>query len=247
MKPNYDVNRFFEYLGYYPSNYTPTCPGLRSLSVYVRGDRKQLEELLDPTPFILNDDRFVISVADFSNQSHFTFFDAAVLLPVRFGDVEGSTYYFEWEDDHQTVASGREKWGYPKKFGNISLQDDEFGARGDVSLNGETMFRIAVDFDDTTDNSAWQDYKVYPHLQARAVSEIYGPSFSAFDIIKRDTSKDFERISKRFGKATVELGSAIGIKGKKLDILEVLGGEYSVGNFKSTRENGFAQVIGSLV
>lgn len=247
MKKDYDVNRFFEYLGYYPSDYTPTCPELRTLAVYVRGNRAQLEELLDPTPFVLTDDRFVISIADFANQSHFTFFDGAVLLPVRFGDVEGSTYYFEYEDSHETVASGREKWGYPKRYANISLEDDARGARGAVTLNGETIFRIAVDFDEETDNGAWRDYKVYPHIQARAVSDIYGPSFSAFDIITRNTSKDYEPISKRFGKASVELGSSIGIRGKTLDIVEVLGGEYSVGNFASTRENGRATVIGSLV
>lgn len=247
MKKDYDVNRFFDYLGYYPSNYTPTCPKLRSLSVYVRGDRAQLEKLLEPTPFVLTDDRFLISIADFTNQSHFSFFDGAVLLPVCFGDVEGSTYYFEYEDNHETVASGREKWGYPKKYAKISLEDDERGARGEVALPGETMFKIAVDFDDARDNSAWRDYKVYPHLQARAVSDIYGPSFSAFDIITRDTSKDYEPISKRFGGASVELGSSIGINGKVLDIVEVLGGEYSVGNFASTRENGQANVIASLV
>lgn len=247
MKEGYDPNSFFKYLGYYPSDYTPTCPGLRTISVYVRGNRKQLEELLDPTPFVLNDDRFVVSIADFSNQSHFSFFDAAVLLPVRFGDVTGSTYYYEFEDSHETVASGREKWGYPKKYARISLEDDERGARGAVTLYDETMFSIAVDFDDVADNAHWRDYKVYPHIQARAVSDIYGPSFSAFDIITRDTSKDYVPISKRFGKASVTLGPSIGIGGQLLEIVEVLGGEYSVGNFSSTRENGRANVIASLV
>lgn len=247
MKKNYDVNKFFRYLGYHPTNYTPSCPKMRTLAVYVRGDRTQLEELLDPTPFVLNDDRFVISIADFRNQSHFSFFDAAILLPVRYGDIEGSTYYYEYEDNHETVASGREKWGYPKKYARMTLDDDERGARGDVTLCGETMFRISVDFDDTTDNSAWKDYKVFPHLQARAVSEIYGPSFSAFDIISRDTSKDYKSISKRFGKASVQLGPSIAVNGFRVKVLEVLGGEYAVGDFASTRENGQAKVVASLI
>jgi len=247
MKKDYDVNRFFDFLGYYPSNYTPTCKKLRSLSIHARGNPRQLEELLDPMPFVLNDDRFVISIADFSNHSHFSFFDAAVLIPVRYGETEGSTYYFEYEDDHQTVASGREKWGYPKKFAKISLENDERGARGEVSLHGETIFRIAVDFDEAHDDKAWRDYKTYPHLQARAVSEIYGPSFSHFDIISRDTSKDYKLISKRFGKGSVTLGSSISIDGRMLEVVDVLGGEYSVGNFASTPENGRARVIASLV
>lgn len=246
MKADYDINSFFKYLGYHPSNYTPTCPGLRSLSVFVRGNRKQLEELLEPTPFLLNDDRFVVSIADFSNQSHFAFFDGAVLLPVRFGEVTGSTYYYEFEDSHETVASGREKWGYPKRFAQIALDDDDRGARGSVTLQDNTMFSIAVDFDDDADQAAWRDYKVYPHIQARAISDIYGPSFSAFDIITRDTSKDYVPLSKRIGKASVKIDPAIGIGGHLLEVVEVLGGEYSVGNFASTRTNGQANVIASL-
>ncbi|WP_366552679.1 acetoacetate decarboxylase family protein [Aquibaculum sediminis] len=247
MKKNYNINEYFKFLGYYPSDYTPICKNMRTLTVYVRGDRKQLDQLLEPTPFVLNDDRFVVSIADFRNQSHFSFFDAAVLLPVRFGEVEGSTYYFEYEDDHQTVASGREKWGYPKQFAHISLDDDAGGARGSVTLGGETIFRVAVDFDEQTDKGAWQGYKTYPHLQARAISEIYGPSFSQFDIISRDTSKDYELLETRIGRASVEFSGAIGIGGQNLTIVEVLGGEYAVGNFASTRENGRARVIDSLV
>lgn len=247
MKKNYDVNRFFDYLGYYPTNYTPTCPGMRTLSVFLKGDRAQLEAMLEPTPFLLADDRFMVTIADFRNQSHFSFFDAAVLLPVRFGDVEGSTYYFEYEDSHETVASGREKWGYPKRYARITLEDDGQGARGDVTLYDETMFRIAVEFDDATNNAAWSDYRIFPHLQIRAVSEIYGPSFSSFDIVSRDTSRDYRPISKTFGRASVELGPSIAVNGRRLQVLDVLGGEYAVGDFASTRENGRANVVGSLV
>src|SRR5690625_2951828 len=93
MRDNYNINSFFEFLGYYPSNYTPTCPGMRSLSIYVKGVRSELQKLLEPTPFLLADDRFVISIADFSNHSHFSYYDAAILLPVSINGVQGSTYY----------------------------------------------------------------------------------------------------------------------------------------------------------
>lgn len=102
-------------------------------------------------------------------------------------------------------------------------------------------------FDKTTNNTAWKDYKVYPHLQARAISDIYGPSFSQFDIIARDTSKDYELLSRRFGNASVQLSPTIGLAGQRLEIVEVLGAEYAVGNFASTRENGQARVIASLI
>jgi len=247
MKANYDPLSFFKYLGYYPSDYTPTCKGLRSLSIYVRGRAEQMAKILEPTPFELADDRFVISIADFSNQSHFSFYDAAVQFPVRFGDAVGSTYLFEYEDDQETVASGREKWGYPKKFAHIELADDERGARGRAFLRDETLMSLEIEFDDAVSRAPWADFRSYPHLQARAVSEIYGPGFSAFDIISRDTSKAFELISRRSGRAKVQLSSTLNVGGLTPDIVEILGADYVVGNWASTRENGEAKVIGSLI
>lgn len=247
MRDNYNINSFFEFLGYYPSNYTPTCPGMRSLSIYVKGVRSELQKLLEPTPFLLADDRFVISIADFSNHSHFSYYDAAILLPVSINGVQGSTYYFEYEDNHETVASGREKWGYPKKFAHISLQEQADSVRGEVSLGGESIFSVDFTFDDGVSNAAWEDYQVYPHLQVRAISEVSGPSFTQFDVIARDTSKDYELISRRFGSAAVQLGEQIGLDGQALTVAEVLGGEFSIGNFSATLENGQARIITSLI
>lgn len=247
MKGIYDINSYFEFLGYYPSNYTPTCPGMRSLSIFVRGVRSELEALLKPTPFILTDDRFLISIADFSNHSHFSYYDAAILLPVSINGIKGSTYYFEFEDNHETVASGREKWGYPKKFAHIEMQDDNEGVSAQVTLGKESILSAELRFDSSVDRSEWADFQVFPHLQVRAISEISGPSFSQFDVISRDTSKDYELLSRQVGKASVELGAQIGLNGRSLTVVDVLGGEFSVGNFAATLENGQASLIASLI
>jgi acetoacetate decarboxylase len=244
---SYTPTAFFEFLGYGSGDHTYNCPGLRSLSVYCRGNRGQLVKLLEPTPFELADDRFLVSVADFANNSTTPYFDAAVILAVRYGDHVGGNYYFEWEDKHTTVAAGRELWGYPKHFARISLDDDAAGVLGRVSLEGDTSFEVEMTFDDQVTGAAWSDISFYPHLQVRAVPEANGPSFQSFDIISRNTAKDFKLSERRYGRAVVKFGPEIQAGGEPLEILETLGAEYTVGDFFATRQNGTPKIVASLV
>ena len=253
MKSGYQPTKFFRFLGYGPGNGTYRCPGMRSLSVFCRGRREQLEALLEPTPFELRDDRFLVSVADFSNvvnsrgSSDHPYYDAALVLPVRYGDVAGGSYYFEWENDNWQVISGRELWGYPKHFAAIEMIDGEFGVQSRVSLGDQVHLTADLIFDGDTTNEAWSDTAFYPHLQVRAVPQINGPGFDSLDIITRNTSLDYELLERRRGRANVTLGESLRVGGERLEIVEVLGGEYSVGNFASTGANGTPTIVASLI
>ncbi|MGC4013760.1 MAG: acetoacetate decarboxylase family protein [Luteolibacter sp.] len=169
---DYDINRYFEYLGYCRGDVTYTCEGQRGLTVYCRGDRAQMERLLDPTPFALADDRFKITVADFSNNTlgrdQFSrgvdsFLDAGVSFAVEYGGVVGTTYYYEWENLHETVTAGREVHGYPKRLGKISLEDDDEGAHGRVTLEGELIMDVKFDYDESRRSSGGEGYPKRTH------------------------------------------------------------------------------------
>lgn len=247
MKADYDIKNFFDYVGY-PSGDQPYYnPGLRTLSVYCRGDRQNLEALLEPTPFVLADDRFVVQIADFSNASCGSYYDSGIVIPVRYKDTVGANYLFEWEDKSWSIQFGREVWGYPKEFGEIHLNDSASLAEGAVTRAGELQFEISMTPDESFSNAAWADMHTYPHLQVHYLPEANGSSFKVFEIVARDTSADFALTSKVFGPAQVELGATVNVKGIPLEIVEVLGGEYSVGNYACTVENGISRVIDSLV
>lgn len=252
MKQNYNPNDFFDFLGFGPVK-TYACDELRTLSVYCRGRREQLEALLAPTPFNLAGDIFVVSVADFANIRALTgrpsspYFDAAVVLPVEVNGQRGGNYYFEWEDSHVSVASGRELWGYPKRYAKISLDETETGLRARTGLYEETAFDIDFTFDESVTGDAWSDAKLSPHYQVRAVPEVNGPNFKSFEIISRNAGLDFELISRQRGTARVEFGPEVQVGGEPLEIVEVLGAEYTVGNYVSSRENGIPTVVASLV
>lgn len=244
---HYDPLKFWNFLRFGPGNVTYACPGLKTLSVYCRGERAQMEQLLEPLPFELADDRFVVSIADFGNNSGRTYYDAAIILPVRYGDHVGGTYYFEYEDKHTTVAGGRELWGYPKHFARIELEETANGFRGKTSLYDDVMFEIAVDFDASVSREAWADLRLFPHYQVRAVPEVNGPGFQSFDIISRNTVKDYKLTERKVGRGSVSLGPTIAAGDERLRVVEVLGAEYSIGDFASTPENDVPTVVASLI
>ncbi|WP_031158465.1 acetoacetate decarboxylase family protein [Streptosporangium roseum] len=247
MKQNYDVKNFFTYLGYPSGDQPYWCEDLRSLSVYCRGDVANLEALLEPTPFELADDRFVVQIADFGNATPGAFYDSGVVIPVRYKDHVGVNYYFEYEDQPWSVAFGREVWGYPKQYAEIELTDGESGVSGTVRRAGKLIFGISMTPDAGHSNESWADMTMYPHLQVHALPEANGPGFTTFEIVSRDTSKDFTLNRKSFGPADVELGSGLSVNGVELKVVEILGGEYSVGDYACTVENGISTVIDDLL
>lgn len=247
MKQNYDVKNFFTYLGYPSGDQPYWCENLRSLSVYCQGDAANLEALLEPTPFELADDRFVVQIADFGNTTAGAFYDSGVVIPVRYKDHVGVNYYFEFEDQPWSVAFGREVWGYPKHFGEVELADSAEKVAGRVTRAGEMIFSISMTPEDGYSNQAWADMSMYPHLQVHALPEANGPGFKTFEIVSRDTSKDFTLKSKVFGPAAAEFGPSLAVNGVQLKVVEILGGEYSVGDYACTVENGISTVIDDLL
>ncbi|MCW5251371.1 acetoacetate decarboxylase family protein [Streptomyces sp. SHP 1-2] len=247
MPQPYDVKNFFKYLGYPGGDQPYWSKDLRTLSVYCRGDAANLAALLEPTPFEPADDRFVVQIADFGNATPGAFYDSGIVIPVRYKGTTAVTYFFEFEDQPWSVAFGREVWGYPKQYAEIELTDDEDGARGTVTRAGSQIFRIAMSAREGHSADAWSDMRLYPHLQVHALPEANGPGFKTFEIISRDTSKDFVLRHKSFGPAEVDLSPALSVNGVELELVEVLGGEYSVGDYACTVENGISTVIDDLL
>lgn len=253
MSASYDPRRYFSVLGYDPGDQEYACADLATLNVYCRGDREQLSALVGVTPFELTSDVFVLTVADFANctMTQGRYFDGGAILPIAYGEHRGGTYFFEFEDEHWSTAAGRELWGYPKRYAKISLDKDDRGARGAIWHYDTPILDIALEFDDAVSGEGWADAVLSPTLQVRAVPELDGPSYSQFDISLRDTAANFVLTERRLGRASaqvgrIDIGSDI-LDGAALEILEVLGGEYVLGDFAATHAHGTPIVLDSLV
>ncbi|WP_449277793.1 acetoacetate decarboxylase family protein [Leucobacter sp. GX24907] len=252
MKP-YDPKTFFRFLGFDPGDQEYACPDLATLNVYCRGDREQLAALIGVTPFELTSDIFQLTVADFANctMTQGRYFDGGLILPVSYREHVGGSYFFEFEDEHWSTAAGRELWGYPKRYAKFSMDVAEGSARASIWDYETPILDLSVNFDETRSADAWADVVLAPTIQVRAVPEVNGPSFSLFDISMRNTAANFRLKERRVGSATatigkIDVGSSL-LGGRELQILEVLGGEYVVGDFLATRENGTPVVLDSLV
>lgn len=245
----YDMAAFARFTGMMPGDSTYAVTDLRQLWVYCRGDRAQLERLAGYTPFALQSDLFVLGVADFSSGPGWA--DASVILPISFDGRPGGTYFFEYEDQHSSVAMGREAWGYPKALALVEWEEDAAGIRTRVRDYDTEVFSIEVDFDGTVDDSAWAGIRLYPQFQVRAVPEQAGPGFESLDVITRDPSVDYVPKDRMLGRARVSIGKVdIAndlLRGEQLRLLEVLGAELLVGDYRSTPENGVPRVVAGLL
>lgn len=253
MAEQFEPARFFEVLGFEPGDQQYRCPDLKTLNVYCRGDEAQLRQLISHTPLQLEGDIFAVTIADFENctMSRGRYLDSGIIIPVSYGGQRGGTYFFEFEDEHWSTATGRELWGYPKRYAKISLERDETGARGRTWHYETDLIDVSVEFDETVTGEAWSHLAFAPNIQVRAVPEFDGDSYSHFDVIKRNTSANFVTKERCYGRGSatlgpVDIGSGV-LEGRPLEVLEVLGAEYVIGDFASTAENGTPVTLGSLV
>ncbi len=253
MRAAFEPQRFFEVLGYEPGDQEYRCPDLETINIYCRGDRAQLERLASLTPLRLEGDTFVITVADFQNctMTRGRYLDAGVILPVSCGEQKGGTYYFEFEDEHWSTATGRELWGYPKRYAKISLDVSDTAATARVWHYDTPILAADILFDHDVTPDEWKHLVFAPNIQIRAVPELDGPSYTRLDVIKRNTVANFKVKERRYGRAHVSVGAIdIGsnvLGGEPLHIVDVLGAEYVRGDFASTAQNGTPVTLAALV
>lgn len=217
------------------------CEGNIMAYVICRGDEAKIRELLAPSRFEYIDDRYMVEISDFSNCDKVPFMDAAIVLPVRYKDIDGGCYLFEFENNDSAIAAGRDLWGYPKKHARIELDAREDGiSTGNVIRNGEVICRMELDPSMPVDTP---QLKLAPHLNAHVLPRSDGPGILMTRIIARDTSPDFELQKHVKCKANLELKNLPSDPWAALGIKDILGGGIIWGNFHATDENGWGKVL----
>lgn len=246
---SYDIDAFQRYTGLMPGDSTYAVDDLRQLWVFCRGDRAQLEKMAGYTPFTLQDDIFVLGVGDFSSGPGWA--DASIVLPIVHEGVPGGTFFYEYEDQHTSVAMGRETWGYPKAYTRIECHESETEFTARVSDYDTEVFSVRFTPDDSIEDAAWRHIEIYPQMQVRAVPQPAGPGFDILDVVSRDPSRDYVPRERRLGRAEVEIGTvdiANGLlQGEPLRVVEVLGAELRIGDYRSTAANGVPRIVTDLL
>lgn len=233
--------------------YTTTVPNhcmdMTQLAFECVGDEAQLDSLISNTPFELADNKFLFSFTDYSNSKLFPYLDAIMILPVTYKGRTGGFPVFEWENLSRSVLGGREKWGYPKVFGNVHIDRDGDTAEATVT-QGETIVAKADWASDSESTSAIDSSKYWPHFTIRALpySDREGIEFA--EVLERDTSSD--QTTKRvdtgtgtlhfFGPAENEVRDGFA----DIHIESVTSAQWVVADWYSTSEHGWAHRVDRL-
>lgn len=232
--------------------HVPSFTGsLRRLYAVCQGKESVLRSYIERTPFELRDDHFLIEIADYSNRvyppaaENWPFQDCGIIVPIRYRDIEGGYYLFEYENQDYAIFAGRELWGYPKTFGDVTLQNKPERIIGNVTKAGREIVNLIGDR--AKPLARGPEATFGPILNIHTVPRADGPGIFSQRIILRDTAAGFKLISEEFFEASLTLRSVRLNQLEELGPLQVLGGGFQTADYTMEGDWGWGRVLETLV
>ena len=226
------------------------CRDHRGLNVYCRAKEGVLKKYLEPTPFEWITDDFLISFGDYANGTSAVYHDIGFIVPVKYGDLYGGCYLFEYEDLASSVAAGRELWGYPKKTADFEVENRDSGLQIRVTREGKEIVKIEAG-PETGEEIGLPDWKCAPHLLLYTMPRYAGPGIQFQKILKRDTSPDYILKERAAMKASVKLSNLFNPPVLEpvgeLQPEHIYGAVFQVGDFQATPEHGWAELVDVVI
>jgi acetoacetate decarboxylase len=226
------------------------CSDLRSINVYCRSTPEIIKKYLAPTPFEYISDNFIINFGDYTNGTAATYHDIGIIVPVRYKDLVGGYYLFEYEDLASSVTAGRELFGYPKKFATIGMEEKDGKIVVCAYRDEKEIVHLEIDLNKEPINPL-PKVPQYPHILLYTMPRHDGPGILTQKVLSRDSSPDFVTKSSTKGKATVKLSGyenfPIIEPLDELNPIEVYGASYTIGDYAATHENGWAKVVDVII
>ena len=224
---------------------------MRRLYAVCQGNESVLRRYVERTPFELRDDRFLIEVGDYSGRFYppasetWPFQDCGIIVPIRYGEIEGGYYLFEYENQDYAIFAGRELWGYPKTFGDAFLEETPERYLGRVVKSGQEIVRL--EGHRQRPMSEAPALKVGPVLNIHTVPRADGPGIFSQRIILRDTSQGFKLTSSVAFECSLTLRSVRLNPLEDLGPLKVLGGGFQTADYTMEGDWGWGRVLEVLV
>ncbi|MFC4557909.1 acetoacetate decarboxylase family protein [Virgibacillus kekensis] len=229
----------------FPDPFVPyTCKNYVSLFVIAEVRKDELKRILSFTPFEYVDNQMVISVSDFSNTDKVSYMDCAMVIPVKYKDKYGGYYIYEYENKDAAIAAGRDLWGYPKKYAEITLNQSNGEYRGIARKDGKVIVDIKTNIRDKTDSI--NEPVTTPHLNIRTTPRPSG-GIQMQEVIERDTSPDFVLHDKFYThNAELQINASSTDPLNLLKPLNIIGGGVVKGDFYATEENGWGRLLETI-
>lgn len=203
---------------------------VRKISAFCRCDPAALERFMPGELTLVGDvcEVFVMDAPDAGPLGHYT--EAGVVIPARYGEVVGAHVALEYVSSDDSLAAGREIWGYPKKIAEVPFEKTgENRYRGSVIRRGRKLIDMAfapaeIEFDRPV---------MQPRLQIKTFAAADGSGMDFYQIVRNDLADIAvaERIS---GRVELSLGGGDEDPLHALGVDTVIGAETTLTDFLLT-------------
>lgn len=225
---------------------------VKRLYAVCRASEAAIREIVSCTPFDYVDDLLMVEVASYGGRVYqadesdtWPFLDCGITIPISYKGEAGVYYLYEYETEDYAIFAGREMWGYPKTFGDVSLDIDDERIVGSVIKRDKEIVRLTG----RRDNPIAGIARAFggPVLNVYTIPNADGPGIFSQRIIRRDTGSGFVVEHQEHLAAELALDDVKQHRLSELGVTEVLGACYQVGHYRMEGASGWGSVLETLV
>ncbi|TQI75350.1 acetoacetate decarboxylase [Bosea sp. AK1] len=157
------------------------------------------------------------------------YLEGGVVVQAAYGGVTGGHVLYEFVTTDDSMAGGREVWGYPKKLGAVTYEEAADGSiTASVSRLGHSLIKLSYRPDEVT----FEKPLLHPRLQVKRIPRADGEGFDVDQIILNELT-GAKVFSQRRGSGAVLLGGRSEMDPlMELGVSRVIGAEHVVAEFK---------------
>lgn len=136
-------------------------------------------------------------------------------------------------------------WGYPKTFGDVTLEIEDERIVGSVVKRGKEIVRLAGRRDCPIDGIARSF--AGPVLNLHTIPNADRPGIFSQRIIQRNTGSGFVVEHQEYFEAELSLDDVKQNRLTELGVTEILGGCYQAGHYTMEGDAGWGRVLETLI
>lgn len=195
------------------------------VSVFCRVDEAAIRKAL-PKPFDVRGDVIEFFIMDVPEGGSLgSYAEGGIVVPMAYQGRPGGHVLYEIVTNDDSMAVGREVWGYPKKMGEVEWQADDTSVKAKLSRRSVSL--IEIDF--KAGGATFDKPLLQPRFQTRVIPS--PESHDATTQIIENTLGQASTIKHVVGTADLKVGGSFSDPFSDLEVLEVVGAEMTVANF----------------
>lgn len=210
--------------------------GYRKLSVFCKASAEGIAKSLPPELQCDGDviEVFVMNCPEVHDEANTVmgprnYLEGGVVVPVKYKGLGGGHVLYEFVTTDDSMAGGREVWGYPKKMGGVTMSESDTGA---IAASVTRLGRTLIEARFKPEAGAALDKPVlHPRLQVKRIPRADGTGYDVHQVIRNELKSPRIHLTVR-GTATVHLGGSRHMDPLfELGVSEVVGAEFIVADF----------------